>query len=367
MVVGRALASAGLKRRAGYLLTLIACGAALAGCGTPGEMGYATFYLGGGDDRQGAWSPETPIALESRFAVRASGDQDPVAVDLRSSNSEVVSLAGTSVGPSDERIFLGLGTGTAAVELFDATMGGDGELLDFIRLTISEATDLRLATGGTQERSEEDRLVPPTFAILVDQPVSLEVHLLDSSSSVMNHFDVVEASTDGAPITSDAGGAALYLEANTVGSAQLELSARSQPAVASYEVAVVAESDLAPMILQRIDNCRSSQATVEARFETVDGVSVVGVPVSWSVVGAEDFRSDEDLVEVDLADFPSLPVEVTATAGGQTSTVRVMAAELCAPGCSQVRLEARAGPSIWWAFSVLLLVTRSRFTAVKCK
>jgi len=368
---GRAAVLSGLERRVRCWVTFVGCiTALLAGCGTPGEMGYATFYVGGGDDRQGAWSPETPIALESRFAVRASGDRDPLAVDLRSSNTEVISLAGTSLGPDDERVFLGLGTGTAAVEFFDATQGGDGELLDFIQLTISEAQDLQLATGGTKDRSDEDRLAPASFAILEEVPVSLEVGLLDGAGSDMNHFDVVEASTLGDPITADAGGWVLYLEADAAGSAELALTTRSQPAARSYEVAVVAESDLAPMVLQRIGDCGRSRATVEARFQTTDGVDVLGVPVSWSVAGAEDFSPDEDLVEVRFTDFPSLPAEVTATGAGQTTTLEVREADLCAPGCSHAGLETRAGRSLSWGFGLLLLVARRRpraFLTPGCK
>jgi len=321
-------------------------------------MGLATFYVGGGDDRQGGWDPDTSIAVASRFAVHASADEEPVAVDLRSSNDEVIELAGTSIGPADERVFLATGVGVAAVELFDATEPGGGELLDFIRLTVAEGQSLRLATGGTEDREPEDRVVPERFAILEDVPVSLELELLDGAGSLMNHFDVIDVSVGGDALTAEAGGVTLYLEADNAGSAEVVLTARSQPAAGSYELAVVTESDLAPMVLQRIGDCGRSRATVEAGFQTTDGIDVVGVPVSWSVAGAEDFDPDEDLVEVRFTDFPSLPVEVTATAAGQTTTIEISEADVCAPGCNLA--SSRARPGAWVLGCLALLLGRIR-------
>ncbi len=303
----------------------IAGGCLTVGCPTEEELGGTTFEIGGGSLPGESWHPDAAIAAGSTFTVTgtAIGDDGSV-VDTRLSSSDgsvLIPVDPGTDGGTWATFEAGL-PGLAAVELIDRERG---TWLDALDLRVSEPATVDLELGA-------DRRAPGAFAVALGSVMAARVELSAGDGESLNHFDAVAVDIDGATLTVDRGGDVVKLTPLEPGVAAVTINSASEEVASTYQVHTVYASSISRLDLAVQQQCGIAEATVVAELATVDGLPVLGHPVSWTVPQGTLGEMEADIVRVSLDAGERVPI--SAEAAGLRTTVEVVAVDCEPAACS---------------------------------
>jgi hypothetical protein len=330
---------------------VVAAMVAMGGCAVSGELGHARFLLGGGSSPASGWTPDTPLAVNTRFTVQAlhedSEDDEYRRTGLISSDESVIAPADPDDAGGAWAPFVAAGPGAADVELIDLDTGA---LIDLLPLVVGEADrlDVRLASG---------RETPGVFAMVEQTVIAASADLAAAGGMTLNHYDVVQGDTSARSVLDvTTGGDVVKFQSGAAGLVAVDLQAADQPAVSHFDVEVVSERAVDQLSLTVESTCADGEARVVAEFSTADGLVVLGLPVQWSVQGADRFDALGDTLTLSCDDFAAITVSASAAGLSQSADLAVDPAAAAAAGCS-IADRGTAAPGI---LLVLLLAARLR-------
>jgi hypothetical protein len=150
---------------------------ALSGCGVTGATGEAMFTVGS------SWSPDTPIAVGSRFGVSAvSNDLAKTKLRIESRDNNVFSL----VSGSSDGTFEAKGPGTADFAALDSA----GKEIDHLAYSAAAASQLELSNWA-ERIVAAGAVMPETLSLVAGTKLSIRAELLGAQGQSLNHAGLV--------------------------------------------------------------------------------------------------------------------------------------------------------------------------------
>ena len=308
-------------------LAIAACLAVcVAGCGTEGLSGNATFSVGAGWDGDST----VPIAMGSVFSA-TSREPGLFGKSLRLESDNLAIIAPVTGGQANTWEAVGPGT----CSLVARTEAGT----ELDRMTLEVAAVATVDAGHWADLSfDAGAVLPTTVGAVSNANIQLKIIVRDAAGRVMRHEQVASLVSDsGAPVNIDPGSpTTLVIGASGQGAFSVKALVKGGSAVLkAYKLNVIAPSDVnvitiasGPIVLSDADTSEANSGStsklhlVYARCSEPTGQRVYGCKPAWTRTAGEQLTliqsSAYQWVPLDIGQSVTLQATLTnATATAQ--------------------------------------------------